>query len=217
VKEKRINPETGVLEENHISGWAPIKNADGHAERINPETGVREEDHFSGWAPIKNADSHAERTNAETGVYEEDHFSGWAPNRSSADQPRRSPSGSVNPRRSQSQDVGGSARDPEDSAILSSFCGSTYSSSSLSAPKPKVGGLGSFRVVLWLAGSFVGGYVGSRLTQQSPEFSLPWCLGSVLVLIGLPGLIAVTVVVIAIAMAFDICSALIELVKKAIS
>jgi len=66
-KTKRINPETGVLEEDKSifdglfgRDWQPSKNKEGNAQRINPETGVLEEDKsiFDGlfgrdWQPKK--------------------------------------------------------------------------------------------------------------------------------------------------------------------
>ena len=49
--EKRINPETGVIEERHenliLPGdhWEAVKNENAREERVNPETGVIEERH----------------------------------------------------------------------------------------------------------------------------------------------------------------------------
>jgi hypothetical protein len=64
---KRINPDTGVFEEdNSVFGgllghdWQPMKNDDGNIERISPSDGVLEEDNsmFGGllghdWQPRK--------------------------------------------------------------------------------------------------------------------------------------------------------------------
>lgn len=52
MREKRVNPETGVLEEKHWTGWEPARNAEGREERVNPKTGVREEKRWTGWTPV---------------------------------------------------------------------------------------------------------------------------------------------------------------------
>jgi hypothetical protein len=62
---KRVNPDTGVIEERHIGGWQST------GERINLETGEHEERHIGGWQ------STGERTNLETGEHEEKHIGGW--------------------------------------------------------------------------------------------------------------------------------------------
>jgi hypothetical protein len=61
VMAKRINPDTGVVEEqNDVLGvfehWDPAENENGNEERVNPETGVVEEKNsvlgiFDEWAP----------------------------------------------------------------------------------------------------------------------------------------------------------------------
>jgi hypothetical protein len=85
--ERRINPETGVVEEdsslfNGAFGrdWQPATNDQGRVERVNPETGVHEEDHsaFGGtfgydFEPATNDQGNVERVNPETGIHETDH------------------------------------------------------------------------------------------------------------------------------------------------
>jgi hypothetical protein len=46
---KRINPETGVFEEERdilgfIPSWQPMENENGNSERINPDSGMIEEE-----------------------------------------------------------------------------------------------------------------------------------------------------------------------------
>jgi len=78
VEEKRVNPETGVVEEKHwLLGWQASESADGYEERVNPDTGVHEEKHLGGWQASKNADGYEERVNPDTGVHEEKHLGGW--------------------------------------------------------------------------------------------------------------------------------------------
>ena len=50
MTEKRVNPDTGVLEEKHWYGWTPSENAEGREERVNHETESRGR-HWHGWTP----------------------------------------------------------------------------------------------------------------------------------------------------------------------
>ena len=60
MPEQRVNPETGVIEENTgflWDNWTPRQNDEGHEERINPETGVVEENTgfiWDNWTPKQN-------------------------------------------------------------------------------------------------------------------------------------------------------------------
>ncbi|MCC6366891.1 MAG: hypothetical protein IT165_25495 [Bryobacterales bacterium] len=57
MSERRINPETGVYEENNgfiFDNWTSVQNENGNDERINPDTGVVEENTgfiFDNWTP----------------------------------------------------------------------------------------------------------------------------------------------------------------------
>lgn len=59
MSERRINPDTGVIEENNgffiFDSWEPVENSEGCEERVNPDTGVIEENHgffiFDNWQP----------------------------------------------------------------------------------------------------------------------------------------------------------------------
>lgn len=57
MSERRINTETGVIEENNgfiFDNWTSVQNPEGNDERINTETGVIEENTgfiFDNWTP----------------------------------------------------------------------------------------------------------------------------------------------------------------------
>jgi hypothetical protein len=105
VAEKRVNPNTGVVEENQgliFDNWQPSKNSAGHQERVNPTTGLSEENRglvFDDWQPSKNSDGNQQRTNTTSGVYEENRgiiFDNWqASKNSSGNQQRTNPNNGV--------------------------------------------------------------------------------------------------------------------------
>lgn len=57
MAERRINTETGVIEENTgfiFDNWSSVQNAECNEERVNTETGVIEENTgfiFDNWTP----------------------------------------------------------------------------------------------------------------------------------------------------------------------
>lgn len=217
--EKRVNPETGVLEEKRWHGWTPCANAEGHEERVNPETGVHEEKRWHGWTARENAEGREERVNPETGAHEEKRWHGWTPREGSPGSPRRSPLGSARPhqRGSADSDISTSSTDSSSDSYSSSAAGSSYSSSSAAATKPRAGGIGGLGFVLWIVGSCVGGYVSTQLIQNSAEFSLAWWFGGLLGLACLPGYLVALLILLVIVIAFYICYGLYELVKYFIS
>ena len=81
MHEKRVNPDTGLIEEKGCCGWEPARNDNGHEERVNSDTGVREEKGCCGWEPARNDNGHEERVNSDTGMREEKGCCGWEPAR----------------------------------------------------------------------------------------------------------------------------------------
>jgi hypothetical protein len=81
MPEKRVNPDTGALEEKRWHGWTPSKNAEGLQQRVNPDTGAQEEKRWHGWTPSKNAEGLQQRVNPDTGAQEEKRSHGWTPSK----------------------------------------------------------------------------------------------------------------------------------------
>jgi hypothetical protein len=69
----RVNPETGVIEEQSALGlWSERPNENGVSERINPETGRLEERSTLGaWSDKANSSGRSERVDRSTGVIQE--------------------------------------------------------------------------------------------------------------------------------------------------
>jgi hypothetical protein len=75
--ERRVNPETGVVEERDgwfLGVWQPASNESGAEQRVNPDTGVIEERYGSVlgvWQPASNESGAGQRVNPDSGVIEE--------------------------------------------------------------------------------------------------------------------------------------------------
>jgi Flp pilus assembly protein TadD len=123
MTEKRVNPETGILEEKGVFGWSPVENPDGHQERINPDTGVREEKGVFGWSPVENPDGHQERTNPDTGAHEEKGVFGWSPTESSNSGSIRSSKGIASSRRQAAANNSTSSDDSGEDSIVKLIVG----------------------------------------------------------------------------------------------
>lgn len=119
MTEKRINPDTGILEEKRWHGWTASENPDGCEERVNPDTGVCEEKRWHGWTASENAEGREERVNPNTGVHEEKRWYGW-PSKDNSGSERHTPTSQRQSAKPSAIGNGSASSDDDNSSYSSS-------------------------------------------------------------------------------------------------